>query len=135
MQQHLELTYTAVKVVTLYVFVTTDRSGCWRGEAGEGAVRREGEAGPGGANADQGGGTAKRAFWEDSGKAPPSGLRPGCPLPIIVVLGWMVGSQPLKKAAKGLTQEDIKGMCVGSGKSLRHHKGIVDVGLDRQERC
>ena len=104
-----------------------------RGEAGAGAARGEDLKGPVRAAAAQGGGVAQKACWEDLGKTPFSGTRPGAPLPIMVVLDWMAGSQSLKKAVAGLTQEEIKGMSVGSGNSPVHHKGIVYAGLDRQE--
>jgi hypothetical protein len=51
----------------------------------------------------------------------------------MVVLDWMAGGQSLKKTVAGLTPEEIKKMSVGSGHSPGHHKGIVYVGLDKQE--
>ena len=67
-----------------------------RGEDLKGPVRDE---------AAQGGAVAQKVCWEDLGKAPFSGTRPGGALPIMVVLDWMGGSQSLKKAVAGLTQE------------------------------
>ena len=104
-----------------------------RGEMEAGVARGEGLGRPVRAEAAQVGGVAQKACWEDLGKAPFSGARPGAPLPIMVVLDWMAGGQSLKKTVAGLTQGEIKRMSVGSGHSPGHHKGIVDVGLDRQE--
>ena len=101
---------------------------------GEGGVARgEGLGRPAKARMTQAEGVAQKACWEDLGKAPFRDLRPGGPLPIMVVLDWMAGGQSLKKTVAGLTQEEIKQMSVGSGHSPGHHKGIVYVGLDKQE--
>ena len=101
------------------------------GEGGE--ARGKGLERPAKARLTQAEGVAQKACWEDLGKAPFRDLRPGGPLPIMVVLDWMAGGQSLKKTVAGLTQEEIKQMSVGSGHSPGHHKGIVYVGLDKQE--
>jgi len=76
---------------------------------------------------------ASNACWEDLGQAPWSGFRVGRPLPVMVVLDWMAGSQSLKKSVKELDKAAIMKLSVGAGLPAKHHKGIVYVGLDKQE--
>ena len=52
---------------------------------------------------------------------------------MMVVLGWMAGSQSLKKAVKELDKAAIMKLSVGAGLPAKHHNGIVYVGLDKQE--
>ena len=76
---------------------------------------------------------ASRACWEDLGQAPWNSFRAGGGLPVMVVLDWMVGSQSLKKAVRDLDKAAIMKLIKGAGLPARHHKGIIYVGLDKQE--
>ena len=75
---------------------------------------------------------ARMVDWEHLGRPPFSTFRPDQPLPVMVVLDWMSGTQSLKRTMKDLNEGDLRAMSGGAAGNKREHKGIVYVGLDSQ---